>query len=121
MNSNSLVVKAKIRAYIIDCVQEADGLDDEERLLYAYEEFQSIHAREIKLHGEVHAFSYWVKGLPTIFSVDYDYMKIRSIVQEWLNLSDEKAEKYDNQETADYFYYLIYREFCSMITKMVKE
>lgn len=121
MKTNSKEVKAKVQAYIIDCLDNSgypDCKDDlQSKLTLVCEEFKSaaVYGNNIKRLGTWQAvFIDWLMGLPSSLSIEYYTREILELMASWgLPLPANKTE----QDGEQLYRYLIYTNFLDLCKK----
>lgn len=135
LRSTKKEVKEKIRAYILDCMDFSnyigyDGYPDKEpetwqskvfwcRLIFRSEFY---YPENIKRYGgEWGCFREWLCGLPSALTVAFSYYDARQLVREWLEQTEDEANKYDDAQVWGKYLHLITREFFAMVEAAEKQ
>lgn len=132
LKSNSKQVKEAINAYILENYnnEEEDITDLEEikkdilrscfeakintfRHLTGYERIRHIeeYIRHFYKNSYFEIFKDWCQGLPSIFDTCYYYnVNAKEIIKEWLQETEEEADKYTEDQAEELITKLLYRE-----------
>lgn len=119
-------VKQAIQAYILDNITLQDynidetALSNREKLLQVFEIFKSEKQWEIDRYGLPAACKSWLQGIPSAIATAIYYYDQRAIIATWLDETQEESAKYDDSVIADTYYWLVTREFLSMVKKEMK-
>lgn len=135
LRSTKKEVKEKIRAYILNNMDFSgyigyDGYPDKEpetwqskvflcRSIFRWEYVNPQNLR--RYGGEWGCFREWLCGLPSALSIDYNYFEVRRLVREWLEQTEDEANKYDVSQVWDKYRHLITREFFAMVEKAERD
>lgn len=124
MKSNSKQVRDKARAYLIDCIMDADpknwGKDTDDlktRLEIIIDEFR--HAANYphnlqRFPNDQDRFIDWQGGLPSSLPIDFEDYKILECMTDW-GLPDDKG--YSSGDTYRLFHCIIYSELTKLFTE----
>ena len=128
LKSNSKYTKEKIKEYIKDSFNLGEYEDIPETTTHAERcKFILKHFISEKLSNDpsrrayllrgwyknsyFEAFKDWLQGLPSILDAGYYYnIEAKPIIKEWLQETDQEAEKYTEQEAEELITRLLYRE-----------
>lgn len=131
LRSTKKEVVEKIQAYILDNMDFSgyvgyDGYPDAEpetwqskvflcRSIFRWEYVNPQNLR--RYGGERGCFREWLCGLPSALTVAFSYYDARQLVREWLDRTEDEANKYDDTQVWDKYLHLITREFFAMVDK----
>ena len=122
MKTNCKEVKTKVQEYIINYIDTEDYPEVKpslrDQLTFIVDEFYRVamHPHNIhRLKGNYQAlFIDWLSGLPSYFNIEYRNFEILELMASFgLPLPDNK----DETDGVNLFYYLIYREFLTLLKK----
>lgn len=135
LRSTKKEVKEKIRAYILDRMDFSnyigyEGYPDKEpetwqskvflcRSIFRWEYVNPQNLR--RYGGERGCFREWLCGLPSVLTVAFSYHDARRLVREWLEQTEDEANKYDDSQVWDKYLHLITREFFAMVEAAEKQ
>lgn len=93
---------------------EIENATTAEKLENVVQEFKSWYCpyERRRNPNKAKAFRDFLQGLPSCLNVEYAYYCIRETVRRWHGQTLEESEKYSDEQIADSYYWLIYREFC---------
>lgn len=139
LKTNCKIVKQRIRQHIYDCI--IDNLQDMnsynisinlhertytenlqgciEFFIKCYNSYINRSEYTKKVYNNSNSFNYFVEymqGLP--FNFEYMTYNQRMFLKDILEESEEEANKYNNIEVENKYYYLIYRELRFLIDKV---
>ncbi len=125
MKTTTKQFKTKVQNHIIDCLgypwdddndRENENATIKERLQNVIENFNNYYNdyERRRIPNRQNAFINFLLGLPGCLSVEYVYYNIRQTLREWHEQTEEEAEKYTDDQVAAAYYWLIYREFCTL-------
>lgn len=118
MKSNTNAVKDAVRKYILDNITLED-YEQENTPENVYNIFKRQKAADIKLYGEAQAFENWCRGVPGAFNASVYYEEIREILIN--EFKTNTPAKRDDEKSAKYYYYLLYRELKAMVEEPAKQ
>lgn len=135
LRSTKKEVIEKIRAYILDNMDFSgyigyEGYPEKEpetwqskvflcRSIFRWEYVNPQNLR--RYGGERGCFREWLCGLPSALTVAFSYYDARQLVREWLEQTEDEANKYDDSQVWDKYLHLITREFFAMVEKAERD
>ena len=114
--TNSKEVKAAVRKYISECIEEGlttkDVYDNFKRTYFATENQKKYFS-----NNERTAFKHWLTTIPGSFNIEFVTFEIVNIVGSWLDQTEKELEKYYEEptKTEELFRELITKHFFEMI------
>lgn len=135
LRSTKKEVKEKIREYILNGLEFSGYIGYEgfpawepetwqDRVLLCRDIFREEYVYPYNLlryGGERGCFREWLCGLPSALTVAFSYYDARQLVREWLEQTDDEANKYDDAHVWDKYLHLITREFFAMVEAAEKQ
>jgi len=120
MKSNTKQVRAEVQKYILERTNFEGYQDEQGRELLPtaaniLKTFYSEYSHEIKRRGEQAAFTEWLKGLPTVLTVEMYHNEVINILIN--RFKTNTPAKIDPVKSFDYFLNLIYMN----VKRMQKE
>src|SRR5574343_1718506 len=108
MKSNTNQVREEVRKYILECMN-FEGYDMQPTAANVFkvyrEEYDNEHNRK-RYPNNQKRFCEWLKGMPTVFSVEMCYEEVREILIN--RFKTNTPAKRDDQKSFNYFLALIY-------------
>lgn len=128
MKTTTNIFKSRVQAHIIDRLgnpwdedtqSEKENATTAEKLKNVVDQFLSWWNpyEQRRIPNRQAAFIDFLLGLPGCLSIEYRYFAIRQIMQDWHEQTAAEAEKYTDDQVANNYYWLIYREFCTLCKK----
>lgn len=107
--------KKFIKQYIIDCIDpeayDEKAETDEEKLKFLYKTFKSEKQWHIDQIGEGKAFEDWIRGLPTVFNIEWTNHDIIELAKKQGSLSANPTDKEENKILENYWNYITVNTF----------
>jgi len=122
MKTNCKLVKTLIQSYILDCIDTSEypevKTDIKNQLSFIVDEFYRVamydnNIRRLKGNYQ-ELFIDWLSGLPSYFNIEYRNYQILELMSSFNLPLPANKEKYEGVKL---FYYLIYREFLTLLKK----
>lgn len=125
MKTTTKQFKTKVQNHIIDRLgypwdddndRENENATIKERLQNVIDNFNNYYNdyERRRTPNQQNAFIDFLLGLPGCLSVEYVYYNIRQTLREWHEQTEAEADKYTDDQAAAAYYWLIYREFCTL-------
>ena len=125
MKTTTKIFKTKVQNHIIKRLgypwddendRENENATIKERLQNVIDNFNSYYNdyERRRTPNQQTAFIDFLLGLPECLSIEYIYYNIRQTLREWHEQTEAEAEKYTDDQAAAAYYWLIYREFCTL-------
>lgn len=117
LNSNRKEVRNKVKQHILDCVYDDNGNEYERfkkaagHLAADFKRVANYDNNVRRIPNQQERFKDYMQGVPFYF--EHMYYEQRKLVAEWLQSTD--PDKYTDQEVADRYYYMIYKEIKNFI------
>ena len=106
-------------AFIIDaiCYQDFTSKElktDKEKLQFLYNQFKIEYLNDYNLqrYGSIQkCFSEWLMGLPSSFSVPFNYCDIIDLAKSWKSIPQDATEKQEDKIINNYWNFLTCKTF----------
>lgn len=125
MKTTTKIFKSRVQAHILerldnpwneDTQSENENATTAEKLQNVVEEFYGWYCpyeqRRHPNRGE--AFADFLQGLPSCLNAEFTYHNQRESLREWHEQTEAEAAAYTDDQICKSYYYLIYREFCTL-------
>jgi hypothetical protein len=120
MRTTKKEFKAVIQEHILNSVLD-EGYDTlKDQLQAVIEEFKNCYGpyEQKRKPNLQEAFIDWSLGLPTVFNIEYRNFEITELVKSWFTACGETyKEPKDDEKTYNLYYWLVYREFNTLLKK----
>lgn len=119
MNTNTLIFREKVRRYVTDILDTEDDFKIlRKKVEAAFEEFNYFYNDYEKTNqpNRKKAFIEWLGHDPFYISPEIYYDDMRKLLQEWHEQDDETAAKYTDEQVANAYSNLVYREFVCLLS-----
>lgn len=131
LKTNSKSVKEKVRAYILESIDLSnyvgyEGYPEKEpesvdgKILMCRDIFRGEYLNPCNLRrygSEYNCFKEWLRCVPSAMTVAFYYHECREILRNWMEQTEQEADKYSDSQVWELYLHLITREFFAMVDK----
>lgn len=123
LRTNSKAVKTEIRTYLSECFDFSNydnsfnelSLQDKAKKFLEIMQDEWYKGYEVKRNPCLHnAVIEYLKCLPSGIRVAFYYSDERNLLKEWLQETEEEAQKYDDCEVDQLYWHLLSREILAL-------
>lgn len=108
LKTNSKIVKERVKKYILQQFEPCE--ENAKKDFSTFEKVASHIVKTWKNETPEETLKSWLQGLPSEIYVTPWTREERALLKEWLEETEEEAEKYDSDKVEELFYLLITRE-----------
>ena len=84
---------------------------DKEKLQFLMDTFKSEYGWAIERYGIYKAFTEWLMGLPSVFSIDFMNYDILQLAKKWGSIPENATERQENKILANWWNFITVKTF----------